>query len=61
MLQLSEKMLIFEASSVEKDWRHREELLCFDPQVCQEGSHFFVLIIIKNKTICQSVLNVVVN
>ena len=32
-----------------------------DPQVCQEGSHFFVLIIIKNKTICQSVLNVVVN
>lgn len=44
MLQLSEKMLIFEASSVEKDWRHREELLYFDPQVCQEGSHFFVLI-----------------
>ena len=49
MLQLSEKMLIFWATSVEKDWRHREELLCFDPQVCQEGSHFFVLIIIKTK------------
>lgn len=39
MLQLSEKMLIFATTSVEKDWRHREELLCFDLQVCQEGSH----------------------
>ena len=30
MLQLSEKMLIF-VPSVEKDWRHRGELLSFDP------------------------------
>ncbi len=30
MLQLSEKMPIF-APSVEKDWRHRGELLSFDP------------------------------
>ena len=30
MLQLSEKLLIF-ALSVEKDWRHRGELLSFDP------------------------------
>ena len=37
------KMLIF-APSVEKDWQHRGERLSFGPQVCQEGSHFFVLI-----------------
>ena len=30
MLQLSEKMPIF-VPSVEKDWRHRGELLSFDP------------------------------
>ena len=30
MLQLSVKMPIF-AASVEKDWRHRGELLSFDP------------------------------
>jgi len=30
MLQLSVKMPIF-APSVEKDWRHRGELLSFDP------------------------------
>ena len=30
MLQHSEKMPIF-AASVEKDWRHRGELLSFDP------------------------------
>ena len=30
MLQLSEKIPIF-AASVEKDWRHRGELLSFDP------------------------------
>ena len=30
MLQLLEKMLIF-APSVEKNWRHRGELLSFDP------------------------------
>ena len=30
MMQLSEKLLIF-ALSVEKDWRHRGELLSFDP------------------------------
>ena len=46
MLQFLKLITIF-ASSVEKDWRHREELLYFDPQVCQEGSHFFVLIIIQ--------------
>ena len=30
MIQLSRKLLIF-ALSVEKDWRHRGELLSFDP------------------------------
>ena len=30
MLQFSKKMLIFDPS-VEKDWRHRGELLSFDP------------------------------
>jgi len=37
MLQLSEKMPIF-VPSVEKDWRHRGELLSFDPPVNLENS-----------------------
>ena len=37
MLQLSEKMPIF-APSVEKDWRHRGELLSFDPLENLENS-----------------------
>lgn len=37
MLQLSEIMPIF-APSVEKDWRHRGELLSFDPSENLENS-----------------------
>ena len=37
MLQLSEKMPIF-APTVEKDWRHRGELLSFDPLENLENS-----------------------
>jgi hypothetical protein len=37
MLQLSEKMPIF-VPSVEKDWRHRGELLSFDPPVNLQNS-----------------------
>ena len=37
MLQLSKIMLIF-VPSVEKDWRHRGELLSFDPSVNLENS-----------------------
>ena len=39
MLQLSEKMLIF-VPSVEKDWRHRGELLSFDPSENLENSKY---------------------
>ena len=39
MLQLSEKMPIF-APSVEKDWRHRGELLSFDPSENLENSKY---------------------
>ena len=39
MLQLSEKMPIFVAS-VEKDWRHRGELLSFDPSENLENSKY---------------------
>ena len=37
MNQLSEIMLIF-ASSVDKNWRHREEQLSFDPSENLENS-----------------------
>ena len=37
MLQHSEKMPIF-VPSVEKDWRHRGELLSFDPPVNLQNS-----------------------
>ena len=37
MLQLSKKCSIFVAS-VEKDWRHRGELLSFDPSENLENS-----------------------
>ena len=37
MLQLSEKMPIF-VPSVQKDWRHRGELLSFDPPVNLQNS-----------------------
>jgi hypothetical protein len=39
MLQLSEKMPIF-VPSVEKDWRHRGELLSFDPSENLENSKY---------------------
>ena len=39
MLQLSEKMHIF-AASVKKDWRHRGELLSFDPSENLENSKY---------------------
>ena len=39
MLQLSEKIPIF-AASVEKDWRHRGELLSFDPSENLENSKY---------------------
>ena len=39
MLQHSEKMPIF-AVSVEKDWRHRGELLSFDPSENLENSKY---------------------
>ena len=39
MLQLSVKMPIF-AASVEKDWRHRGELLSFDPSENLENSKY---------------------
>ena len=37
MIQLSKKMLTF-VPSVEKDWRHRGELLSFDPSENLENS-----------------------
>ena len=37
MIQLSKKLLIF-APSVETDWRHRGELLSFDPSENLENS-----------------------
>ncbi len=37
MIQLSKKMLTF-VPSVEKDWRHREELLSFDLSENQQNS-----------------------
>ena len=37
MLQLSEKLLIF-ATSFRKEWRHRGELLSFDPSENLENS-----------------------
>ena len=42
MLQLSEKMPIF-VPSVEKDWRHRGELLSFDPLLLSlaESAHIY--------------------
>ena len=39
MIQLSKKMLTF-VPSVEKDWRHREELLSFDPSENLENSTY---------------------
>ena len=39
MNQLSRKMHIF-AASVEKDWRHRGELLSFDPSENLENSKY---------------------
>ena len=39
MLQLSEKMPIF-VPSVQKDWRHRGELLSFDPSENLENSKY---------------------
>ncbi len=39
MIQLSKKMLTF-APSVEKDWRHREEQLSFDPSENLENSKY---------------------
>ena len=39
MLQLSEIMPIF-VPSVEKDWRHRGELLSFDPSENLENSKY---------------------
>ena len=39
MLQLSENMPIF-VPSVEKDWRHRGELLSFDPSENLENSKY---------------------
>ena len=39
MLQLSENMPIF-VPSVEKDWRHRGELLSFDPSENLENSTY---------------------
>ena len=39
MLQHSEKMPIF-AASVEKDWRHREGLLSFDPPENLQNSKY---------------------
>ena len=37
MIQLSKKLLTF-APSVEKNWRHRGELLSFDPSENLENS-----------------------
>ena len=40
MIQLSKKMLTF-VPSVEKDWRHRGELLSFDPSENLENSKLY--------------------
>ena len=39
MIQLSKKLLIF-APSVETDWRHRGELLSFDPSENLQNSKY---------------------
>ena len=61
MLKLSEKCLYLLSRQLRKTGDIEKSYYALTRKYVKKAHTFFVLIVTKNKTICQSVLNVVVN